>query len=203
MPEQRPMIGNIAPYLRLLREHAIFGELPEQALKDLVIRSDLIGFAAAEPLLRQGEPSDAIWLITQGEVDVRVDSSLGPVVLGRACAGALLGEIGVFADLPRTANVSACTDVEALRIGRDDMLQIGGEDPAFLRAVMKQLGARIAAFNQSIAYYTDALNRLEQPDFDPVDLTQSPQPLPELVNFATSFRRLAERFGLRRASSSP
>ena len=58
MAEQRGIIGTIAPYLRLLREHAIFGELPEQDLKDLVIRSDLMVFAPGELMLQQGEPSD-------------------------------------------------------------------------------------------------------------------------------------------------
>src|SRR5215813_4133726 len=109
MPEQRAMIGNVAPYLRLLREHAIFGELPEPALKDLVIRSDLFDFTEAELMMRQGDPSDALWLVTQGDVDVCVDSSIGLVQLGELSTGALLGEIGVFADLPRTASVRART----------------------------------------------------------------------------------------------
>ena len=203
MPEQRPMIGNISPYLRLLREHTVFGELPEPSLKDLVIRSDLFGFAETEFLLRQGDPSDAAWLITHGDVDISVDSALGPVQLGRASAGALLGEIGVFADLPRTASVRARSSVDALKITRDDMLQIGGDHPGFLRAVMKQLGQRIAAFNETITYYTDALERLEQPDFDPGTLAPAVQPpIPELVTFAATFRRMAQRLGLRRSVPS-
>jgi len=201
MPEQRAMIGNVAPYLRLLREHAIFGELPEPALKDLVIRSDLFDFTEAELMMRQGDPSDALWLVTQGDVDVCVDSSIGLVQLGELSTGALLGEIGVFADLPRTASVRARTAVEALRIDRDDVLSIGGTNPDFLRAVMKQLGQRIAAFNRTIAYYTDALDRMEQPDFDAGTLPDDGPPLPELVNFATKFRKVAERLGLRRSSS--
>src|SRR5919198_3061071 len=126
MPEQRAIIGTIAPYLRLLREHPIFGELPEQDLKDLVIRSDLIVFGQSELMLRQGEPSEFALLITQGEADVVVDASPGPVQLGRLSSGTLVGEIGVFAGLPRTATVRAQTTVEALKIARDDMLQIGG-----------------------------------------------------------------------------
>jgi CRP-like cAMP-binding protein len=199
MPEPRAIIGNIAPYLRLLREHAIFRELPDQALKDLVIRGDLFGFAEAELMLHQGEAGDFAWLVTQGEVEVFIDGPLGPLQLGRASGGALIGEIGVFADVARTASVRARTPVEALRIGRVDMLQIGGENPAFLRAVMKQLGERIAAFNQAIAYYTQALDRLEQPDFDPNKLDLAPQALPELVGFAHTVRRMAERMGLRRS----
>jgi len=195
MPEQHTIIGAIAPYLALLRGHAIFGELPEQALKDLIIRSDLVVFAAGELMLRQGDPSDFALLITQGEVDVLVDASPGPVQIGQLSTGALIGEIGVFADLPRTANVQAWTAVEALRLGRDDVLQIGGNDPAFLRAVMRELGKRIAEFNRAIGFYTTALARLEQ-SLDAQSLDEPP-PLPELVNFTHTLRRLAQRLSPR------
>jgi CRP-like cAMP-binding protein len=195
MPEQHTIIGTIAPYLALLREHAIFGELPEQALKDLIIRSELVVFAAGELMLRQGDPSDSALLVTHGEVDVLVDASPGPVQLGQLSTGALIGEIGVFADLPRTANVRAWTTVEALKLGRDDVLQIGGNDPAFLRAVMRELGKRIAEFNQAIGFYTTALGRLER-ELDAAGLDEPP-PLPELATLTHALRRIAQRLSPR------
>jgi CRP-like cAMP-binding protein len=198
MPEQRGIIGTIAPYLCLLREHAIFGELSEQDLKDLVIRSDLIVFAPGELMLQQGEASDSALLITAGEAEVTVDATPNPVHLGRSTSGALIGEVGVFAGVPRTATVRAQTEVQALRIGREDMLHIGGENPAFLRAVMRELGGRIAAFNQAIGFYTGALTRLEQ-DGDPAPLVDAP-PMPELVNFVHALRQIARRMSLRRMS---
>jgi CRP-like cAMP-binding protein len=197
MPEQRAMIGNIAPYLHLLCEHQAFGALPEQDLKTLIVHSDLIEFAQGELLLRQGAPSDSVLLIVKGEVDVFVETSQGRVQLGRMSTGALVGEIGVFADLPRTASVGAHTPTQALKIDREDVLHIGGENLAFLRAVLAQLGERIAEFNQTIGYYTDVMAELEQQDFDPSILDQSHQ-LPEFAGFAQSFRRMAERIGLRK-----
>ncbi|MFL5072269.1 MAG: cyclic nucleotide-binding domain-containing protein [Xanthobacteraceae bacterium] len=197
MPEQRAIIGHIAPYLRLLREHQAFGALPEQDLKTLIVHSELIEFAQGELLLRQGAPSDSVLLIVQGEVDVCVETSQGQVQLGRMSSGALVGEVGVFADLPRTASVRAHTPTQALKIDRDDVLQVGGENLAFLRAVLAQLGERIATFNQTIGDYTDVLAELEQRDFDPSILDHS-QPLPEFVGFAQSLRRMVERIGLRK-----
>ena len=199
MADQRGIIGTIAPYLRLLHEHAIFGELSEQDLKDLVIRSDLIVFAPGELMLQQGEASDSALLITAGEAEVTVDATPSPVQLGRSTSGALIGEVGVFAGVPRTATVRARTEVEALRIGRDDMLHIGGDNPAFLRAVMRELGGRIAAFNQAIGFYTGALTRLEQDD-DPGPLADAP-PMPELVTFVHALRQIARRISLRRVSA--
>src|SRR5262245_61439559 len=107
MPEQHAIIGNIAPYLHLLREHPAFGALPEPELKTLIVHSDLFEFTPGELLLRQHAPSDSVLLIVKGEADVFVETSQGQVQLGRMSRGALVGEIGVFADLPRTASVRA------------------------------------------------------------------------------------------------
>jgi len=196
------MIGNVAPYLRLLREHRIFGQVPEQALKSLVVRSDLISFAPNELLLRQGDPSDSALLITQGEVEVFVETAQGPVHLGEVSGGALLGEVGVFAELPRTASVRARTAAECLKMSGEDMLRIGSDNLAFLRAVMKQLGERIAAFNEAAGFYADALTRLERHELDPKSLDRQPQPLPELAGFASAFRRMVERIVPRRSATT-
>jgi len=198
MPEQRAIVGNMSSYLGLLREHQIFRELPDHVLKDLVVRSDLIGYAANELMLRQGDPSDSALLMTQGEADVLVDGSQGQVPIGQLTVGALVGEVGVFADMPRTASVRARSAVEVLKIGRDDILASGGENPAFLRAMIRQLGERMIAFNQAVGVYTETLAELEQRNFETRLLDDLPQPTPELAGFAQALRRMAARVGLRR-----
>jgi CRP-like cAMP-binding protein len=199
MPEQRAIVGNMSSYLGLLREHQIFRELPDQMLKDLVVRSDLIGYAANELMLRQGDPSDSALLMTQGEADVLVDGSQGQVPIGQLTVCALVGEVGVFADMPRTASVRARTAVEVLKVGRDDILASGGDNPAFLRAMIRQLGERMVAFNEAVGVYTETLAELEQRNFEARLLDDLPQPTPELAGFAHALRRMAARIGLRRS----
>jgi CRP-like cAMP-binding protein len=199
MPEPRAIVGNMSSYLGLLREHQIFRELPDHMLKDLVVRSDLIGYAANELMLRQGDPSDSALLMTEGEADVLVDGSQGQVPIGQLAVGALVGEVGVFADMPRTASVRARTAVEVLKIGRDDILASGGDNPAFLRAMIRQLGERMVAFNEAVGVYTETLAELEQRNFEARLLDDLPQPTPELAGFAQALRRMAARIGLRRS----
>jgi CRP-like cAMP-binding protein len=199
MPEQRAIVGTMSSYLGLLREHQIFRELPDHMLKDLVVRSDLIGYAANELMLRQGDPSDSALLMTEGEADVLVDGSQGQVPIGQLAVGALVGEVGVFADMPRTASVRARTAVEVLKIGRDDILASGGDNPAFMRAMIRQLGERMVAFNEAVGVYTETLAELEQRNFEARLLDDLPQPTPELAGFAQALRRMAARIGLRRS----
>jgi phosphoserine phosphatase RsbU/P len=198
MPEPRAIVGNVAPYLRLLRAHRIFGQVSEQALKSLVVHSDLIAFQPAELLLRQGSPSDSALLVTAGEVDVLVDTAQGQVQLARLSDGALIGEIGVFTGLPRTASVLAHGTAEALVIAGGDLLAIADESPAVLHAVIAQLGETVGTFNEAVAIFTDALAALERNDLDPGMLDELLQPMPELVNFAHTFRRVVA--GLARRS---
>jgi phosphoserine phosphatase RsbU/P len=199
MPEQRAIVGTMSSFLGLLREHQIFRELPDHMLKDLVVRSDLIGYTVNELMLRQGDPSDSALLITQGDADVLVDGSQGQVPIGQLTVGALVGEVGVFADMPRTASVRARNAVEVLKIGRDDILASGGENPAFLRAMIRQLGERMVAFNEAVGVYTETLAELEQRNFEARLLDDLPQPTPELAGFAQALRRMAARIGLRRS----
>jgi serine phosphatase RsbU (regulator of sigma subunit) len=198
MADQGSEAVGINPALRLLREHPIFCHLSDELLNGLLRLSELVAFTTDEVLIRQDRPSDAAFLIIRGEVDVVVESNYGPVHLARLSSNSLLGELGVFADLPRSATVTARTDVEALRIGREQLLMVGQASPPVLFAIVNQLGHRLNTINRAVGFYTHALAALEHEDFDPAILADLMHPVPEMVNFAQTFRRMAEQIILRR-----
>ncbi|RJF80926.1 hypothetical protein D3877_11870 [Azospirillum cavernae] len=75
-------------------------------------------FAARQLIVREGEPSDALYIIATGSVlvtsrDVRLALLEWP---------APIGDLGVFADRPRTATAIAETDCTLLRIATPDLL---------------------------------------------------------------------------------
>ena len=88
--------------------------------------------------------------------------------------------------------------LRALRIDSGDWQKFGSENPQFLAAVMMQGGRRFQAFNHAVGLYSNALEALRQDDFDLRLLDILKAPLPELVDFAHSFRRLAEEIVERR-----
>jgi CRP-like cAMP-binding protein len=71
--------------------------------------------APGEVLMREGEPGDTFVVITAGEVDVTVAGQsmqrLGP--------GSGFGEIALLRRSPRTATVTARTDVTGYAVDRD------------------------------------------------------------------------------------
>ncbi|HXP31982.1 MAG TPA: SpoIIE family protein phosphatase [Stellaceae bacterium] len=186
-------------FVPLIREHPIFAGLPEAALRDLVGAGSLVTVEADQALVRQGEESDAVFLLLTGEAQIFVETSYGPVDLAPLASGGLFGEIGAFAGLPRTATVRAKSPVRALRIERDYVLGLGRQYPDLLLSVIGQLGQRTGTINRAIGFYTQALAALERHDFDPSILDALLRPVPELLNFAQTFRRMAEQIILRRA----
>ena len=146
-----------------------------------------------EVLIRQGDRSDCAYLVLQGELDIGVDTAYGEVPLARVRAGALIGEIGVFAGLPRTATVRAPGRARVLRLERADLLRAGELEPTLLHSVVSRLGAQVVSFNHAIGLYTNAVSALEREDFSLSILEELRQPIPELVNFEQSFRRMAEQ----------
>src|SRR5262249_44671615 len=99
---------------------------------------------------------------------------------------------------PRTATIEATTPLRVLRIDSRDLQEFGSENPRFLAAVMMQVGRRFQIFNQAVGLYSNALEALRQHDFDLRLLDDLTTPLPELVDFTHSFRRLAEEIVERR-----
>jgi MFS family permease len=106
------------PELDLLREIPIFAPLPPLTLEQLASRLSPVRVAAGDDVFRRGDPGDRFYVIRAGEAAVRLDRR-PPVTLGR---GAYFGEIALLRDLPRTATVTARTDIELYALERDDFI---------------------------------------------------------------------------------
>jgi phosphoserine phosphatase RsbU/P len=182
----------------LLRSHSLFAEADLAALTKLLGRGQVLILRPGDVLVSQGEASDEAYIVTQGSASIHLETSYGRVNLSTLSAPTLVGEIGVFMGIPRTATVEATTPLRALRIESADLQKFGHENPRFLAAVMMHVGRRFQAFNHAIGFYSNALQAIRQPDFDLHLLDDLKSPLPELTDFAHSFRLLAEEIVERR-----
>jgi MFS family permease len=101
--------------LALLRGVPIFAPLPLLTLEQLASRLARIRVAAGDVVFRRGDPGDCFYVIGEGEVTVAVDQR--PAVTLRR--GDCFGEIALLREVPRTATVTARTDVELYALERD------------------------------------------------------------------------------------
>jgi len=87
-------------------------------LEQLASRLSPVRVAAGDDVFRRGEAGDRFYVIGAGEAEVAVDGRR-PVRLG---PGAYFGEIALLRDVPRTATVTARSDLELYALERDDFL---------------------------------------------------------------------------------
>jgi MFS family permease len=113
--------------LELLRRTALFEPLPPAALERLARNSVPLQVSAGRVVIREGDVGDRVYVIADGETDV---TSAGRHV-ARLGPGGYVGEIALLRDVPRTATVTAATEVRFLCLERDVFLRtMTGHEPA-------------------------------------------------------------------------
>jgi phosphoserine phosphatase RsbU/P len=188
-----------SPELRAaIRAASAFRELSNANLAILIDAAELETFDPDAVLMVQGDASDFAMLILEGEVTVSAESARGAIPVSTLHAPSLVGELGAFAQLPRSATARASTPVTALRFGRAALVEVAHATPSLLIDVISRMGERMRKFNGTISLYTEALGALERHTFDPALLEELRNPIPDLADFGQTFGRMAEQIILRR-----
>ncbi|MDO8798783.1 cyclic nucleotide-binding domain-containing protein, partial [Phenylobacterium sp.] len=120
--------GNASEDLALFR--TLSSEQRRKAVRAMV-RRDLV---RGQMLVAQGEPSDALFIVLHGALAVR--KSGDTAVIAELRAGELVGEIGFFANVPRTADVIAIRDTSVLVLTRAAYHELAEHTPEIVEAVL-------------------------------------------------------------------
>ncbi len=139
-----------------LKQVPLFREVEPSRLKLLAFTSERVHFEAGQRFFSQGDAADAAYLILEGEVAVLLEGPQGAVRLALLGADALVGEMGILADQPRSATVTAETAATVLRIDRGVFLELLAQFPQIGIAVMRELALRLEQTNQQLARSTGA-----------------------------------------------
>lgn len=131
----------------LLRTVSIFAPLPESALEYLARRLTTVRKQAGDVVFNQGDHGDRYYLVDEGEVEVSVDGRIAST-LGR---GEGFGEIALLRDVPRTATVTAKTDVTLHALERDEFLSAVTGDPGSAEAADLVATARLSSAGPEVA----------------------------------------------------
>jgi CRP-like cAMP-binding protein len=104
----------------LLNEIEHLNELGDKEKAALAEKIDLLKYSAGEAIFVYGDPGHALYIVRSGEVEIFVNNDQGEkLVLEVSKPGDIFGEISLLDDGPRTASVTAVTDVEVLRLDRE------------------------------------------------------------------------------------
>lgn len=131
--------------VRHLMNVPLFANVEPKRLKLLAYTSERVSFPAGAVVFGQGEAGDAAYVILAGEAAVVVDTDTGPITVARLGKNAFVGEIAILTDVPRTAGVTAASDLLTLRITKERFLQFMEEFPSMAVEITKGLARRLDA----------------------------------------------------------
>ncbi len=104
--------------IALLRRLPLFAPVPAPALEAAAAALVPARFLAGDVIIREGAGGDRFWVVGAGTLEV----SQAGVAIGRLGPGDAFGELALLRDIPRTATVTARTEVELLGLDRDTFL---------------------------------------------------------------------------------
>ena len=127
-PSTNSGVGERAGGFRAV-QNSLFRTAAKGSRRD--VSQDLV---RGQVLVARGEPTDALFIVLHGALAVRRTGHLEPIAELRA--GELVGEIGFFANVPRTADVVAIRDTSVLVLTRAAYQKLVAEAPAIVEALL-------------------------------------------------------------------
>ncbi|TDR93980.1 cyclic nucleotide-binding domain-containing protein [Enterovirga rhinocerotis] len=133
-----------------LRQVPMFRGIEPSRLKLLAFTSERIRFTAGQTFFSQGDAADAAYVILDGRADVLLDAAGGQFKVAELGRNALVGEMGILSETPRSATVVAVEQTIALRIDKRVFLDLLTQFPQMSIAVMRELASRLERTNAQL-----------------------------------------------------
>lgn len=130
----------------------VFSILSAEQRREIIEKFALRTFRAGDAILHEGEMSDQIYVIKNGTARVFT----GDQTLAELKPGTLFGEIAALRGVPRTASVSATSELETLVAQRDALLDIIDRKPEVAKRLQAVISQRVRSnLNQIMARVPD------------------------------------------------
>jgi len=127
-----------------LREVALFSEMDDQEVAEIRALMDELKFKSGQTIVREGEPGNLFYIITEGEVQVSIrDADGNDVVLHDLRPGGFFGELSMLTNEPRSARVRALENVTLLALEREEFFSFLQKRPSAAIDVLIELGGRL------------------------------------------------------------
>ncbi len=133
-----------------LRQVPMFKDIDPARLKLLAFTSERVQFAGGQRFFAQGDLSDAAYVILDGRANVLLNTPNGEIQVAELGGNALVGEMGILSDTPRSATITAAEPTTALRIDKRVFLELLAQFPQMALAVMRELAQRLERTNAQL-----------------------------------------------------
>jgi CRP-like cAMP-binding protein len=134
---------------------AFFSPFTPEERQDLLSRcgSTYWTLPRGRQLGRNGAGARSAWIVVRGAVERVVRTDAGPRRLAVYGPGAIVGELSILLDEPRTAALRVREDAVLLEVPGEVIRELADDEPvsfAFYTAVVRQLASRLAEINRLV-----------------------------------------------------
>ena len=138
-----------------------------------------IKYKAGDLIFKEGDPSDFVYKIVSGEVEVFMESGGKTVILGLMRAGEFLGEMGIVDDQPRSASARAKNQVSMIIYEENEFLHLISRDSESAEKLILRLCDRLRNISRkfteaAVTTEKDAKTETETSGRRPHDISESP-----------------------------
>jgi CRP-like cAMP-binding protein len=126
------------------RDEPFLAACTDEQWRSIAARCGRHRFRAGERIIAAGDVDGALLIILQGEVSTSVGSGWRMTTLSVSPAGSVVGELGFLDGLPRSADVTAMTDGEFLRLSPASFEALAAAEPGLGRLILADLGRVVA-----------------------------------------------------------
>lgn len=130
--------------MELLQKVPLFSGVEPSRLKLLAYASDPVTYHEGQVLFLKGDRGDAAYVIVHGEAVVSVTTDAGEIDVAVLRDGDFVGEIAILCDVPRTATVTARTELQTLRIRKEPLLELIFQFPEMGIGMLRALADRLS-----------------------------------------------------------
>jgi len=140
--------GNTAEVVAFLAGVPFFAALDETARQQLALEFEPVHAAAGQVVIAQGAPGEGLFIVVSGRLRVYVSAGRTERVLHDLARGAIVGEIALLSNLPRSATVRAVRDSELLLLRQSSFDALVDQTPRVLREISRLLIDRLLAVDR-------------------------------------------------------
>ena len=118
-------------------------------------------YKAGEVIIHEGEENRDLYVLSEGILEVSVEDKSQKIVVSEIASPEILGEISFLNGSPRTATVSAKTDVEIFILSYEKVQQELSDIPTWFRMVLLAFTNRMKSCAATIREYDQKVKQLE------------------------------------------
>ncbi|HEU0236795.1 MAG TPA: Crp/Fnr family transcriptional regulator [Candidatus Limnocylindrales bacterium] len=155
--------SRLDPTVDALRGSALFRRLAEAALARVADRMVRRRYRRGEVIFHEGDPGDALHLVTEGLVKIgRISPDGDEAIVAALGPGEAFGELVLLDGAPRSATATALEATVTLTLARDVFVSLVDDDPSFRWALFAGIAAHHRRLTDQLAeaHFLDLAGRL-------------------------------------------